>query len=100
GIGTRGAREGRLVDEDDFAEEPRAESGEPRAGGVGDGDRFDGGRVFGELVLLGEETLVDDVVEKRGFAGTGDAAEADEAVEREAEGKVPDVVFGDVGEVK
>jgi len=65
-----------------------------------EGDGFDRGGVFGELVLLGEETLVDDVVEERGFAGAGDAAEADEAVKREAEGEVLEVVFGDVGEVE
>ena len=45
-----------------------------------------------------EEALVNDVVEQRGFAGTGHAAETDEALERKAEGKFLKIVFGDVGE--
>ena len=73
GIGARRARERRLIDEDDFAERHVALDG------------LDGGGVLGQLQALGEQALVDDVVEQRGFAGAGDAAEADEAAQRAAE---------------
>jgi hypothetical protein len=73
-----------LVDEDDFGKGKVAH------------DRLDGGGVVGELEALGEEALIDDVVEKGGLAGAGDAAEADEALEGEAEGELAEIVLGGV----
>ena len=45
-------------------------------------DGLDRGGVFGELEALRHQALVDDVVEEGGFAGAGDAGQADQAAER------------------
>ena len=47
---------------------------------------------------LREQALVDDVVEQRGFAGTGDAAQADQPLERQTEVEAGDVVLGGAAE--
>jgi len=75
-----------LVDEDDLGEREIA------------GDGFDGGGVVGELEALGEQTLIDDVIEQSGFAGAGDAAQADQTLQREAERQVAEIVLRGVGE--
>ncbi len=75
-----------MIDEHDLGERVVAgDGGDPRG-------------VLGELAALGEQALVDDLVEQGGLAGTGDAGEGDEAVERQREGDVVQVVFGYAGE--
>ena len=86
GIGTRGAADRRLVDEDVFAQFK-----------VGT-DRLNRGGILGQLVALREQALVDDVVEQRGFAGAGDAAQADQPLQRQTEVQAGDVVLGGAAE--
>ncbi len=88
GIRARSARQRRLIDEDDFGKRGVAR------------DRLDRSGVLGELEAVREEALVDDVVEEGGFAGTGDAGEADEAAQRERESRVAKVVLGGVFEAQ
>ncbi len=88
GIGARRAREGRLVHEHDVAERQVAREARDLRG------------VFDELVALREQALVDHVVEQRGFAGAGDAAERDETLERQPHGEVAEVVFGNAVEMQ
>ena len=75
-----------MVDQDDFGERQIA------------GDGLDGGGVVGDLQALGEQPLVDDVIQQSGFAGAGDAAQADQTLQREAEREVSEVVLRRVGE--
>ncbi|HLP00959.1 MAG TPA: hypothetical protein VK163_02955 [Opitutaceae bacterium] len=56
-------------------------------------DGADRGGILGELAAGGEQALVDDVVEQRRFAGTGDAGERDKAAERERDGEIAEVVL-------
>ena len=86
GVGARGAGKRGLIDEDDFGE------------GLVAGDGADLRGVLGELVALGQQALVDDLVEQGGFAGAGHAGEGHETVEGEAEVEVAEVVFVDAGE--
>ena len=85
-IGARRAADRRLVDEDDLAQFQV---------GV---DRLDRGGILGRLPALREQALVNDIVEQRGFAGTGDAAQADQPLERQTEVQAGDVVLGGVTE--
>ena len=88
GVGARRARERGLVDEDDLADlGVGGEAGELRG-------------VLGELGALGEQALVDDVVEQGGLARARDAAQAHEAPQRQPEGEVAQVVLGGAGEVE
>ena len=91
GVRARGAGEGGLVDEEDFGK--RSVRRQRGNGG-------DGGGVFGELEALREEALVDDVVEQGGFAGAGDAAEANETVQGEAKREVAQIVLRGAGELE
>ena len=86
GIGARGARERGLIDEDDLGERLVA----------GDGLYLRG--VLGELASLGEEALVDDLVEQGGFARAGYAGEGDETLEWQRDGQVAKIVLGGAGE--
>ena len=52
------------------------------------------------METLGEEALVNDVVEEGGLARAGDAGQADQAAERQLDIEIAEVVFGGVFEME
>ena len=67
GIRARRAAQRRLINQHDFGKKD-----------IG-GDAADGGGVFSQLVALGQQALVDYVVEEGGFAGAGDTTQTDQS---------------------
>ena len=84
GIGAGSTGNGRLIDQDDFVDFEVGIDGVDACG------------VFSTLAFLREEALVDCVVQKGGFARTGDACEADKALEGQAKVEPAEVVLADV----
>ena len=83
GRGARGAGDGGLIDEFDAGEV------------LGAFEFLDGrGVAFGFLAELAGEVQIEDVVGEGGFAGAGDAGEADEEAEREIDVEFLEVVAG------
>ena len=91
GIGSRGAADGRLVDEDDVVEVLGAGEGAVEVGGFGLGG-------VGLAVEELHERAVEDLVDERGFAAAADAGDAAEQVEGDFDIDAAEVVDARAGE--
>src|SRR5690606_1867803 len=87
-IGAGRARERTLIDEHNLA------------AGIGAFDGGEGGDVFGLLMTMGEQALVDDVIEQGGFARAGNTAETDETLQGQIDVEVAEIVFGGAAETQ
>jgi hypothetical protein len=96
-IGSRGAADGRLVDEDDVVEVLGAGEGAVEVGGFG---RLLGAGAAGFAVEQLHERAVEHLVDERGLARAADAGDAAEQVERDVDVDAAQVVDARAGEAK